>query len=123
MIAILCIILLPLLVFLYNILRMENDFLESLRNALIMMCLCVVMSLPVGKWETREFEATGRSVAAGLYVTPCVHHLEDGCTSGHVTPPYTSYLNLIFSDESSYVVYCDDCHTREEAIAMYIAQR
>lgn len=109
--------------FLYNYFRLGIELMESLRNAIIMLALCVVFSLPVGRWETRLVENTEPITAELIYVMPCDHHIEAGGHATYITPAYTSLFTLCFNEDEHVVQFCPICYTREEAVETYLAQR
>lgn len=86
--------------FLYNYFRLGIELMESLRNAIIMLALCVVFSLPVGRWETRLVENTEPITAELIYVTPCDHHIEAGGHATYITPPIQVYLHCVLTKTS-----------------------
>lgn len=120
-ILILCLI--TVSVFLLNFIKMRKDLTESLRWSLMTLSVCIIFSLPVGKWETWYLEDTEQIQAKKVYVTPCAHHIEKGGQATYMTPAYTSILSMCLNEDEHLVQYCPKCHTREDAVKQYIMQR
>lgn len=122
MITVLVISVICIGVFLINGFYLQNTLSTSIWNTLVMLGVCVMFSLPVGEWETRQVEDA--SVTSDMiFVTPCDRHTEDGSPTAYITPVYTNLLEMCLSDDEHVIQYNPDCCTRKEAIRMYIAQR
>jgi hypothetical protein len=124
MLALITVILLPLLVFGYYIFFTRIRVEECFRRALITLGVGIILALPVGQWETHEVKPIDPLQSNEyVYVAPCQHHLEGDTQKVHMTPIYTSLVASVLNDDATEVAYCDKCHTRKEAIKLYIAQR
>ena len=113
----------PLVVGLVSHNRFDMDIGESIKNSLIALGLCIVLSLPVGEWETKYLPDTVSTDSRYVYVPPCEHLKECGTHTTYITPVYTSALEMCLCEDDTHIRYCPVCYTRKEAIKKYLAQR
>ena len=125
MTAILFVLLVPALVFCRYFFMTRRSYFYCVRAALITFGIALICVFPIGKFETRTVPVDKDGIASSkyLYVVPCQHTMHGTVEEVHITPPYTSLGIASLCDDLCAVAYCDECHTRKEAINVYLSKR
>ena len=122
--TILFVILVPLLVFFRYVFMTNRSYFYCIRAGFITLGMCLLCVFPIGKFETRTVQVDKYNTLDSykyLYVVPCQHTVYGTVEEVHITPPYTCMGVALWCEDLTEVAYCDECHSRKEAINVYLA--